>query len=214
MTDKPNKPHRHHFPEIKTTYMQFTHPYSMIISGPSGSGKSVFIVRMLKHLPLMLDQKMDEILWYHGMDQPLHKDIKKMFPTIQFLEGLPDCSQFDPAKRKLVICDDMMSQTKGNAIADLFTKGRHTNTSIIYVCQNLFAKNREQRDISLNTNYIVLTKNVRDKQQVGILASQMGNHNLIQEAYAHATCTPFGFLFLDFTQTAADELRVRTHIFC
>jgi len=193
--------------------MTYSHPFSMLIAGPSGSGKTVFAVRLLKFLPVMVDQQIDEILWYHGMEQSFHRDIKKMFPKVRFVEGLPDCSQFDAARSRLCLVDDMMSQTKGNIISDLFTKGRHTNTSIVYINQNLFAKNREQRDISLNSKYICLFKNVRDARQVSVLASQMGKHDLITKAYEHATSKPYGYLMLDLTQTAVDELRVRSQIF-
>jgi len=204
----------HYFPEVQNTYMVFQHPLSMVVAGPSGCGKTVFVVKLLKNLFKMVDQNIDDILWYHGMEQHFHQEIKQMFPRVSFMEGLPDCSKFDPLRTRLCIVDDMMSQTKGNVVADLFAKGsHHTNTSIIYIVQNLFHRNKEQRDISLNTKYLVLFKNPRDGQQVGTLASQMGKHDLIKGAYEHATSKPYGYVLIDLTQTAKDALRVRSQIF-
>jgi len=76
----------------------------------------------------------------------------------------------------------------------------------------MFPKNKEHRDISLNTKYIVAFKNPRDCQQISTLASQM-KKKFIVEAYKEATKKPHGYLLLDLTQNAVDEHRTRTEIF-
>ena len=54
-------------------------------------------------------------------------------------------------------------------IANRSTKGRHhNNLSAIFITQNLFHKS--QREISLNSNCIVILKNPRDKSQIQYLA--------------------------------------------
>ena len=64
----------------------------------------------------------------------------------------------DNAKRKLLILDDLMRESSSDVILDLFTKGSHHNISVIFVAQNVFLKGKAQRDISLNTKYLVLLK--------------------------------------------------------
>lgn len=202
------------FPDVKQTFMVFNHPASFLLSGPSSCGKTMFVVRLLKFQSQMIDQDIDEIIWCHGMNQSYHRDIKKMFPKIQFIEGLPDCTKFDAQKKRICILDDLQNQTTGNIVANLFTKGcHHTNTTVIYIQQNLFPKNKEQRDISLNAKYMVIFKNPRDSRQIGILASQMGKYELIMEAYKKATIVPYGYLMIDVTQNAHDDLRIRSGIF-
>ena len=45
-------------------------------------------------------------------------------------------------------------------IVDLFTKGcHHRNVSILYLTQNVFPQGKACRDISLNTQYLVLFNN-------------------------------------------------------
>ena len=57
---------------------------------------------------------------------------------------------------------------------NLFTKGsHHRNLSVIYIVQNLFHQGKGNRSISLNSHYLVLFKNPRDKLQILTLAKQM-----------------------------------------
>ena len=62
---------------------------------------------------------------------------------------------------------------------------------------------------------MVIMKNPRDKQQVGILDSQMfpGKGRFLTEVYEHATRKPHGYIFIATNQYTDDDLRVRTNIF-
>ena len=98
-------------------------------------------------------------------------------------------------------------------VTDLFTKkSHHSNTSVIYLVQNLFSRNKESRTISLNTQYMVVFKNPRDASQITNLAKQMypGRVKFIQEAFADATSTPYGYLLVDLKQDTPEDLRLRT----
>lgn len=99
---------------------------------------------------------------------------------------------------------------------DLFTKGsHHKNLSVIFITQNVFHQGRGQRDISLNSNYIVIFKNPRDRAQIQQLARQVypENPKFLQEAYHDATSRPHGYLLLDLKQSTPEEYRVRSCIF-
>ena len=77
--------------------------------------------------------------------------------------------------------------------------------------QNLFPKNKESRTISLNSQYIVVFKNPRDVSQ---MAKQMypGRVKFVQEAFADATSTPYGYILVDVEQDTPEDLRLRTSI--
>ena len=80
---------------------------------------------------------------------------------------------FDSATRNLIIIDDLMAETD-ELVTILFTrKIHHRNTSVLYLVQNLFPKNKESRTISLNSQYMVVFKNPRDASQMSHLARQM-----------------------------------------
>ena len=67
-----------------------------------------------------------------------------------------------------------MRESSCDVILDLFTKGsHHKNISVIFIMQNIFHKGKSQRDIRLNTKYIVLYKNPRDRAQIQHLARQV-----------------------------------------
>ena len=69
--------------------------------------------------------------------------------------------------------------------------------------------------MSLNSQYIVLFKNPRDRQQIGILARQMypGNVKKLLDAYEKAVSIPYGALVLDLKQTTQESKRFQTDIF-
>ena len=67
--------------------------------------------------------------------------------------------------------NDLLNETHSKDICDLFTKdSHHRNISVIVITQNLFNRGRYSRGISLNANYIVIFKTVRDKNQLSNLA--------------------------------------------
>ena len=63
-----------------------------------------------------------------------------------FVEGLPNPEDWRGDKRRLVIVNDLMSETD-DRVTKLFTNGsHHRNLSFMYIVQNLFGKNKEQAD--------------------------------------------------------------------
>ena len=57
--------------------------------------------------------------------------------------------------------------------SQLFTKGsHHRNISLVLITQNLFHQGPSSRDTLLNSKYIVVFKNPRDKTQIVHLARQ------------------------------------------
>ena len=74
--------------------------------------------------------------------------------------------------------------------------------------QNLFKK--ENRMLPLNTHYLFLFKNPRDKQVVVNLAKQAfpGKTGGVQKAYEMATEEPFSCLLIDMKQTTPETARL------
>jgi hypothetical protein len=115
-----------------------------------------------------------------------------------------------------VILDDLLNDVYSQQVCNLFTKGsHHRSISVILITQNLFHQGRYCRDISLNAKYIVVLKNVRDKNQFRHLARQVypENSGSLYKAYLEATERPHGYLVLDLSQDTNDLLRFRTNIF-
>ena len=148
---------------------RFIHPFTAIIAGPSGSGKSMFCMRLIRNARECIAPPPERIVYCYSVYQPMFD----RYPNVEFVEGLPDLNMFDGEKRTLIIIDDLMHETN-EIVAKLFTKiSHHKSVSVVYLTQNLFNNNKHNRTISLNTHYMILFKNVRDATQVHCLARQM-----------------------------------------
>lgn len=191
--------------------MQWQHPFTAIIAGPTSSGKSWFIKQFLKEMAHLINANVEEIIYCIPEGQVTDTEMT----YTKLYEGIPDVTMFADLKPRLVILDDLMREANGDVV-DLFTKGsHHYNLSVIFVTQNIFNQGKGRRDISLNAHYIVCFKNPRDKQQILHLSKQIfpENPKYIQEAYNDATSKPYGYLLFDLRQTTPDIIRYRTNIF-
>ena len=192
----------------------WVHPFTCVISGPTGCGKTHFVERFLTHLPDMMQQVPEEVIWCYGEWQEGYEALKSR--DVKFIEGVPDVDTWSGRpRRRLVIIDDLMQEID-DRVTRLFTKGsHHRNISVILIVQNLFGKNKEQRTISLNSHYLVVFKNPRDQAQIIHLGKQMypGQSQYVSEAFKSATEVPHGYLLFDLKQNTPDYLRLRSAIF-
>src|SRR5437867_9632073 len=139
---------------IVMTHHTWSAPFTCTISGPTGSGKSVFVQRLLKHARTVIEPRPERILYCYGV----YQTIFSQFEGVEFNEGLPSLDEFKGEKHSLVIIDDLMHETN-DVVTKLFTRvSHHTNTSVIYITQNIFHPSKEHRTITLNTQYLVLLK--------------------------------------------------------
>jgi ABC-type proline/glycine betaine transport system ATPase subunit len=202
--------------EVHKDELKLKHPFTFCVVGPSGSGKTVFVQKLLKEVNKMFTPIPGKIFFFYSIWQSKYTDILNDNPAVEFIQDFTGLAQMDPTEINLIILDDLMEETKDNSdIAKLFTKAsHHRNISVIFLTQNLFLKGKQTRTISLNSHYMAIFKNPRDKSQFSHLASQMfpGESSFLKESFSDATSTPHGYLFLDFKQETPENLRVRTNI--
>ena len=153
------------------------HPFSMLVVGLRGDGKSGFVKQLLALKRFIMSNPPERIVWFYGRHQPdLFHSLAQETPCIEFYEGFPTNIEvmFDRSKRNICIIDDLMQSASGNQLVEnLFTNGRHLNLSVVFVSQNLFYTGKKCRTISLNSTYIVVFKNPRDQSRIRHLACQM-----------------------------------------
>ena len=192
------------------------HPFSMLVSGTRGSGKTEFVKKLLRFQQEMIHPPIEKVIWCYGKHQPkLYDDLMQLKTPVSYIKGFPNnlSSMLDLKTNSLVVLDDMMDKCREGRIAELFFKGRHDNMSVVYLTQDLFHK--DQRLISLNSDFMVIFKNPRDASQFTHLAKQVRPHNIkfLQHAYQDAVEKPYSYLFLDLHPTTPEEHRVRARIF-
>ena len=184
-------------------------PFSMGVFASRLSGKSVFTKNLL--LKEIISPPVKKVVWVYKTWQPMFDELNML--NIEFLDDLPNFETM--GKDTLIVIDDFMSEASNSKqVQSLFTRGRHLGLSVIYLSQNLFHQGKYSRDMSLNMDYIVLFKNVRDATQIGHLARQMypQNSKFLLWAYNDATSQPYGHLFLDLKPNGNESLRVRGNI--
>ena len=198
---------------------RLVHPYTAIVSGPTGSGKTQFVKRLITRGDSTVNDPPEKILWLYGEYQSAYDDMRKSIDNIRFIEGFPSDMDalIDPKVRNLVVIDDLMTELSGDTrVTNLFTKGsHHRNMSVIFIVQNLFLASKQFRTISLNAHYMVLFKNPRDNSQIVHLAKQIfpGRVKFVQESFIDATAKQYGYLLVDLRATTPEDLRLRTDIF-
>ncbi len=195
------------------------HPFTCCCAGMTGCGKTRWVQKLLMEREATIRGYPENIVWYYGEYQPIYSELQKSIPGIKFVEGFTDdvYDNIDSSKRNLVVIDDLIGEIGNDKrLTALFTKGsHHKNLSVILILQNLFHQSREMRTISLNSHYLVIFKNPRDKSQINHLAKQMypGNSKFLQQSYSDATSKPFGYLLIDLKPDTPESIRLRTQIF-
>lgn len=194
----------------KMTSFKLVHSSCVIISGPSRSGKTVFVKKLLDEN--IFEPQPQRVIYCYGAYQPIFREFNK---NVEFEDGIP--SYLHTVSDALIILDDLMDTLGSSSnFCQLFTRGsHHRNLSIIFIVQNLFHRGKEMRTIHLNSQYLVLYKNPRDKSQVMHLARQMfpGKTKAFQEIFQDATAPAYGYLLIDLRPQACERLRLRTGIF-
>ncbi|GBO29614.1 hypothetical protein AVEN_268086-1 [Araneus ventricosus] len=103
-------------------FPKLQHPFTMVMAGPTGCGKTYFVRDLLHCKREMFSPVSDKIVWFYGIHQPLYDNI----PEVTFVEGLPLKFQEYLGKHTLFIIDDLMSHgANQKLLTDLFTKGSH-----------------------------------------------------------------------------------------
>ena len=191
------------------------------IVGPNGAGKTLFACRLLsskKAFPFPIK----EIHWHSGIKEgeagetlERLKKLKQVHFNFAFPKGWMD----KPQKHDAIVIDDLFEEANKEATTfnQLFTKvARHREVTVLFLTQNLFHQGGKHRTRNINTHYLVLFKNPRDKTVIDYIARQAypNNRKFLMNAYHDATDDkPHGYLFLDFTQQCPESLRVKTDIF-
>jgi len=176
-------------------------------------------IELLQNLKSLCTESRFEggIIWCCSEETAVpRQQLKKLGLNITYQEGLPESYGNARGAPSLIILDDLLNEAYGRDVCDLFTKGSHPRSiSVVLLTRNIFHQSTHCRDISLNPKYLVLLKNVRDKNQFTFLARLVypeQSQNLYK-SFRDATECAHGYFILEFAQDTDDGLRFRTNVF-
>ena len=204
--------------------IQWATPSCTIIAGPSNSGKTTLLTKILIHKnQLFTSQNLKTILFFN-QEQEIYKSWNDSGLINHSQRGIPSISDFkdlanfySEGKGAIIIFDDLGNEISNNL--DFFENifvilSHHLNLTVFLVVHNLFEKSL--RKISLNTNRFIITANHRDKSQIGFLSRQAfpKSKNFLGSVYNYILTTyPYGYIVLDFSQNRSEYLRISTRWF-
>ena len=198
---------------------------SMILAGPSSCGKSSFVKNLIMsrdtlfHKPSLNAYIVCSNVQNMYEDMVKNKNVKKIFYKMPSKAEILQIAKLGSRTGgTILILDDLLTELAKNntLIEEIFTEmAHHQKLSVVLCVQNLFYQNNIFRTLSLNSAYLVVFKNPRDMKQIDFIAyrSYAMNPKVVTEAYKDATYRPYSYIFMDFTQTTPEFLRLRTDIF-
>ena len=102
----------------------FESPFTMILSGATGSGKTQWLQKFLAYNQTLIDPPPSHILYCYGEINPTVMKLKQK--GVEIFHGIPDESLIkEKPKPLLLILDDLMLNMENNFLDLLFTRGSH-----------------------------------------------------------------------------------------
>lgn len=200
-------------------FLKFESPSSYLLAGPTQTGKSCFIKKIIEFKDQMFKVPPVSVKYAYGAWQPMFEDMEEL--GVDFHSGVPTSEELNQWTERgdhvLVVLDDVMQEAcTSQEIMSLFTiQCHHKNMSVFFLSQNIFPPGKYARTISLNCHYIILFKTKRDRLQVQTLGRQIlpGEVIYFTDSYRDATEEPYGYLLCDLHPGTDKEFQLRTRIF-
>ena len=213
----------------------FRHPFTMVVSGFTGSGKTVWVMQLCDNVNNVIENGeggggITSIFYCYGALNDNVLKLKHRESTSSSVDkeserrvkivthnGIPSEERIKEEahdRKLLLILDDLMILAKSAFLDTLFTLGSHNwGVSVVLVTQHLFS--REMRIARNNAHYIVLLRNPSGALQIRNIGSQLfpGRLAYFMEAYGDATELPFSYLVIDMHPKTEETMRLKTGIF-
>lgn len=188
---------------------------SMVVSGPSKSGKTTFVTQLLKNRDKMFRNPIKNMYWFYGVENGGHEELEALGVVLK--KGTPTHADFEQlGANDLIVLDDLQEESKGDeGVTNLFLRGcHHKGFFAITITQYLYG-DQQQRKINNNAHYYVIFNNARNQRQMsGFLFTMFpkGNSDLVNKLVMEVQ-GKYAYLFIDFTPECDERLRLRTNLF-
>lgn len=199
--------------------MKFQDDSNIIISGSSGSGKTVFTHRLLKHAQHMFETPPSKIIYVYHHWQELYDDLQQKMQGIEFLDKLPSEDELTKMVKKhkhsVLVADDKMTDiNKSDYGSDLFTRlSHHLGITTILLLQNGTLHGKAASDIAKNCHYNILMRSARDRNFIKTLGVCLNDYRNLMYAYNDSTKKPWSYLVVNTHPRSNPQNRYYSQIF-
>lgn len=199
---------------------QFYDGSNTIICGPSSSGKTTLLKRIIDNSNVLYETKPHHVIFIFKHWQPLYQVIESENNNVTFINHIPEeCELLDMVKgssHSMLICDDMLSELNANSFAlSLFTRlSHHYKISTIIMQQSNTMANKFNSSINKNSHYTILMRSSRDGNTLRSMGGQLNDYKKLLAAYKDATSQkPFSYILIDSHPKSNPKICYKTSIF-
>ena len=207
------------------------HPYRILITGGSGSGKTNALLNLINNQPgidkiYLYAKEPYEVKYQFLINKRESTGLKHFSDPKTFIEYSKDMQDVhknideynvDKERKILIDFDDMMADMINNKkqnsiVTELFIRGRKLNFSFVFIIKSYF---KVLKDVRLNATHFFIMKipNRRELQQIALDHSSDNNSKDFNKIYKKYTTEPYSFLVNDATLASNSPLRFRKIFF-
>jgi len=172
-------------------------PARIIVSAPSGTGKTNFVCNFIQHFCAGKGTFADILVLTKDKSEPLYEFLESKGITIQEgLHNLPDLNKMDKDVNHLIIIDDLMLAKNQDQVQEYFIRCRKKNVTIMYLAQHFY---KIPIIVRQNSNYFVILK-AGNKKSLNLMLNEFSvgvSKEQLMKMYEVATKDKFNFLLIN-----------------
>lgn len=131
-------------------------PFRMSVVAPSGSGKSNFVINLIRAFSQGKGTFADITIITRNKDEPLYNWLVGQDDNIKIMEGMvnnPKLDDYDKKYNHLLIWDDLVLSKNLDSVCDYYIRARKKNVSLMFLSQSYVDI---PKMIRKNSTYLVL----------------------------------------------------------
>jgi len=159
-------------------------PFRMCIVAPSGSGKTNFLLNLLKVFSQGEGTFSDITIVTRNKDEPLYNYLEGEFEQIKIREGMSGTPKLDDMDKKynhLVVWDDLVLAKNLDAVSEYYMRARKKSCSVIFLSQSYYDI---PSFIRKNSNYLIVLNLGGSKRETTAILNEWGTDLDIDELRA------------------------------
>lgn len=131
-------------------------PFRMCVVAPSGSGKTNFVLNLIRVFSQNKGTFADITIVTRNKDEPLYNWLIGQSDNIKILEGMnnnPKLDDYDKKYNHLLIWDDLMLSKNLDLVCEYYIRARKKNVSLMFLSQSYIDI---PKTIRKNSTYLIL----------------------------------------------------------